>query len=137
MIHRLGPDRGTQAPPTGKIGYPAAYVSLAVLTGVAAVMLVSFDVDLGQDLTADAQSDAQALSSWRTSAALAYTAGTGIGQVFALMAGMLASRWARTREANGVAVAFLAGIGLGLADLVPAFVVRGRLASATWPVLLN
>jgi hypothetical protein len=113
---------GTQALPAGKIGYLAAYVSLAVLTGVVAVMLISFNVDLGQDLAYDATSDAQAVSSWRTSAALAYTSGTGIGQVFALMAGMLARRWARTREVNGVAVAFLTGIGLGLADLVSAFV---------------
>lgn len=114
---------GTQAPPAGKAGYYlAVYVGLVVLTGVAAVMLVSFNVDLGKGLGFDDQSDPQRVATWRGAAALAYTSGAGIGQIFALVAGMPARRWAGTRGVNGVLVAILAGIGLGLVDLASAFV---------------
>lgn len=112
---------GAEIAPAGWARYVAAYAGLAVLTGAVAAALVPVNIKIGQDLSADPQNDAQIVASWRLSAGLACTSATAPGQLAALVAGIPARRWARARKMNGAAVAFLAGAGLGLAVLVPAF----------------
>lgn len=70
----------------------------------------------------DAQTDEQAVTSWRGAAVLASTSGSAIGDLCALSAGILVARWgpaARTRW-SGLLTAVLAGTGLGLVDLATA-----------------
>nr|WP_157383250.1 hypothetical protein [Nonomuraea coxensis] len=107
--------------PWDKLRYVAAYVTLVAVTGSAAVLLVALNLDVGQSMWPDAQPDDQVMAKWRTAAALAYTSGSAVGHVCALVAGLLAAHWARdnTRR-TGLAAAVLAGAGLGLADLAAA-----------------
>jgi hypothetical protein len=100
----------------------AAYTVLIAITGIVAVRLVPFSITMGQDLWHDAQSDKQMVTSWRGSAVFAYTSGSWVGQLCALLAGLLAGRWAKlSTRGTGLGAAMAAGAGLGLTALVPAF----------------
>ncbi|MEV4289280.1 hypothetical protein AB0K40_27545 [Nonomuraea bangladeshensis] len=74
------------------------YAALIAVTGSAAVLLAALNLDVGQSMWPDAQPDDQVVAKWRTAAALAYTSGSAVGHVCALVAGLLAARWARTRR---------------------------------------
>ncbi|TDD00519.1 hypothetical protein E1292_28590 [Nonomuraea deserti] len=105
----------------GKTWYVAAYAALIAVTGSAAVLLVALNIDVGRSMWPDAQPDDQVVAKWRTAAVLAYTSGSAVGHVCALLAGLLAARWARNKTwRTGFVTAVLAGAGLGLADLAVA-----------------
>jgi hypothetical protein len=87
---------------------------------VTAIALVPFNLEFGSDLWTDPQDDRQVLGQWRAMAAFAYTSGGWIGQVFALVSGVLVARWS-AQEARRVGWAVAAGFGLGLTDLVAAW----------------
>ncbi|MEZ7127789.1 hypothetical protein ACBR40_20905 [Nonomuraea sp. AD125B] len=97
------------------------YAALIAVTGGAAVLLAALNLEVGQSMWPDAQPDDQVVAKWRTAAALAYTSGSVAGHVCALVAGLLAARWARDKTWRaGLVTAILAGAGLGLADLAAA-----------------
>lgn len=100
--------------------YLAAYAALAVLTTVVAVMMVPFNIHIGHELANNPSDNAQLAFQWSVSAALGYTSGSAVGWALALVAGMLARRWAAPREMNGAAVALLPGACLGLVGLAAA-----------------
>jgi hypothetical protein len=100
----------------------AIYVGLIGLTGITAVLLVPFNIHTGLGLFFDAQSEPQSVAAWRLSAALAYTSGSEVGPVFALVTGLLIARWKAHRATRiGLLAAVSAGAGLGLVDMVPAW----------------
>lgn len=106
---------------SGKTWYAAAYVALIPVTVGAAVLLVALNLDVGQSKWPDTQPEDQMVAKWRTAAVLAYTSGSAVGHVCALVAGLLAARWARDKPwRTGLVAAVLAGAGLGLADLAAA-----------------
>jgi hypothetical protein len=113
----------------------AMYVGLMTLTGFTAVLLVPFDIHTGLGLFGDAQSEPQSVAAWRLSAALAYTSGSEAGPVCALLAGLLVAPWAAGRAARiGLLAAVSAGAGLGLVDLVTAWL---RAASPVHDLVRN
>src|SRR5262245_27255271 len=95
-------------------------MGLVVATAVTAIVLVPFNLEFGSDLWTDPQDDVQRLGQWRAMAAFASTSGGWIGQVFALVSGVLVARWS-AQEARRVFLAVAAGLGLGLTDLVAAW----------------
>ncbi|MEV0630139.1 hypothetical protein ACI2LC_40795 [Nonomuraea wenchangensis] len=136
--------RVTQTSPTTWRGktrwYVAAYVAMIAVTGSAAVLLAELNLDVGQSMWPDAQPEDQMVAKWRTAAVLAYTSGSAVAHVCALVAGLLAARWARDRTwRTGLVMAVLAGAGLGLADLAAASWKAAPLLRefATSPVLTD
>ncbi|RKS70873.1 hypothetical protein BZB76_5353 [Actinomadura pelletieri DSM 43383] len=91
-----------------------AYGGLLLITGFAAVVLFDFSVDVGLDLVTDPQDDRQRLAAWRGAAVLAYTSGSEVGQVCAVIAGALAVRWLG-RERRWARLVAAVGAGAGLA----------------------
>jgi MFS family permease len=114
-----------------------AALGLALATAVTAIVLVPFNLEFGSDLWTDPQDDTQVLGQWRSMAAFAYTSGGWIGQVFALLSGVLVARWS-AKKARRVGLAVAAGLGLGLTDLVAAWSrAAPELHRATDPVLIH
>jgi hypothetical protein len=70
-----------------------AVLGLVLVTAVTAIVLVPANLEFGGDLWTDPQDDRQVLGQWRAMAAFAYTSGGWIGQIFALMSGVLVARW--------------------------------------------
>jgi hypothetical protein len=104
----------------------AAYAGLVAFVGIAAALLVPRNIHLGQDVWPDAQTDEQSVTSWRGAAVLASTSGSGIGDLCALLTGVLVARWGAPKTRwSGLATAVLAGAGLGLVDLATAFRTAG------------
>jgi hypothetical protein len=99
-----------------------AGVGLVALVGVAAALLVPRNIQIGQDVWSDAQTDEQTVTSWRGAAVLASTSGSAVGDLCALLAGLSVARWRASRTRwSGLLTAVLAGAGLGLVDLATAF----------------
>ncbi|RFS83403.1 hypothetical protein D0T12_20325 [Actinomadura spongiicola] len=95
-----------------------AYGCLLLVTGFSAVLLFEFSVDLGLDFVTDPQDDRQRLAAWRGAAVLAYTSGSEVGQVCAVIAGALAARWlGRERRWSRLVAAVGAGAGLATTGL--------------------
>ncbi|MFF0773827.1 hypothetical protein ACFYUK_33395 [Nonomuraea wenchangensis] len=108
----------TQTP--GKTWYVAAYAALIPVTVGATVLLVALNLDVGQSKWPDAQPEDQMVAKWRTAAVLAYTSGSAVGHVCALVAGLLAAQCA------AMAVVFatlliVAGVGFGVAQVRPVY----------------
>ncbi|ACZ84998.1 hypothetical protein [Streptosporangium roseum] len=98
----------------------AAYAALIAATGSAAVLLVTGNLDAGRSLWPD-PNDFQLVGVWRMAAVLAHTAGSSVGHVCAMLAGLLAAHWTRLEAGRtGVVTALGAGAGLGLVNLVSA-----------------
>ncbi|MGP3933593.1 hypothetical protein [Nonomuraea sp. KM88] len=93
---------------------------LAVSAGVAAALVVP-DLQVGNAMVTDPQWSEQHIAEWRIQAVLAYTSGSAVGHVCALLAGLLVARWSMTdaRQA-GFITALLAGSGLGAIQLAVA-----------------
>jgi hypothetical protein len=103
-----------------------ASAGLVAFVGIAAALLVSRDIHLGQDVWPAAQTDQQSVASWRGAAVLASTSGSAIGDLCALLTGVLVARWgAPETRWSGLVKAVLAGAGLGLADLATAYRTAG------------
>jgi hypothetical protein len=118
-----------------------AVLGLVLVTAVTAIVLVPANLEFGADLWTDPQDDRQVLGQWRAMAAFAYTSGGWIGQIFALMSGVLVARWSTrnarqnthdnrqsthsvrcsAHNARWAGLAVVAGLGLGLTDLVAAW----------------
>jgi hypothetical protein len=110
-------DRAETPPPAfpHRIWHIAGYGLLIGLTVLAAVLLVPFHMEAGHELTNfDPQSPAKVLMWWRGGAVFAYTSGSGVGYVCAVLTGLLAAGWAsgrRTRRAAPAAT-LVAGPGI-------------------------
>lgn len=91
--------------------HTAVLVGLGVLTVGAAPAVTSYDAHLGSTIWDDLTTDDQMLAGWRLGAIFAYTSGSVIGHICALLAGYLATRWWRPRAG------LLAGSGIGVANL--------------------
>ncbi|WP_329428408.1 hypothetical protein OG339_03330 [Streptosporangium sp. NBC_01495] len=105
----------------GKSRHIAIYIFLLAVTAGAAALLVAPNLQLGNALVTDPQSPGQYVEEWRNEAVLAYTSGSAVGHVCALLAGLLVARWStdKTRRA-GLVAALLAGSGLGATELAVA-----------------
>ncbi|TDD71121.1 hypothetical protein [Actinomadura rubrisoli] len=105
-------------------------------TGVAAVTMLSRSIDQGLEVWPDAQMDTQMVAAWRGAAILAYTSGSEVGHVCALLAGLLVARAVPVRAwRTGLAVAVLAGTVLALVNLSLAWwKASPRLAHLSGPV---
>ncbi|MBT2212395.1 hypothetical protein [Actinomadura sp. NEAU-AAG7] len=112
------------------------YVLLVAATAVAAVTMLSRSIEQGLEVWPDAQSETQMVAAWRGAAILAYTSGSEVGHVCALLAGLLVARTAAVRSwPAGPAVAVLAGTVLALVNLSLAWwKASPRLAYLTGPV---
>ncbi|MEO3797201.1 hypothetical protein ABGB14_43965 [Nonomuraea sp. B10E15] len=99
----------------------AIYGVLMAVTAVAAAALVVPNILVGGDTVTDPQWAGQYVAEWRRRAVLAYTSGSAVGHVCALLAGLLVARWSMHRERRaGLVTALLAGSGLGAAELAVA-----------------
>jgi len=92
-------------------------LSLVAATVGAAFALTWYDTELGNTLIADPEVPAQWAASWRMGAIFAFTSGSVVGHVCALLAGYLGTR--RCSPRDGV----LAGAGLGLVNVAASAVV--------------
>ncbi|WP_327089835.1 hypothetical protein OIE66_04235 [Nonomuraea sp. NBC_01738] len=99
----------------------ATYAALIVVSVTASILLAAPGADAGRSLWTDPQSLSQILGSWRMSAAFAYTAGSTVGYVCAIIAGRLAVR---------PLVAYLAGAVLGLVQLAASWVTSSATMAA-------
>lgn len=84
---------------------------LVLATVGAALALTSFDAEVGSGIYADPQQPSQWATCWRLGAVFAYTSGSFIGHICALVAGFLCTRWWSPRD--GV----LVGTGIGVANV--------------------
>jgi len=96
---------------------------LAAITIGAAAALTSVDARIGVRASADPDTEAQFATNWLLGAVFAYTSGSVIGHVCALLAGYLGTRWWGPRD--GV----LAGASIGVVNLatsasLAAFITR-------------
>ncbi|MEV2268489.1 hypothetical protein [Nonomuraea africana] len=89
------------------------YAALIVVSATASILLASHNAYVGRSLWVDPQPLDQILGSWRTAAALAYTSGSTVGYICAIIAGSVAARWRTPRPLT----AYLAGAILGLVQL--------------------
>lgn len=114
----------------------AVYAVLVAGTAVAAVTLLSRSIDQGLEVWPDAQMDTQMVAAWRGAATLAYTSGSEVGHVCALLAGLLVARVVATRAwRTGLVVAVLAGAVLALVNLSSAWwKASPRLTHTIYPV---
>ncbi|WP_242889860.1 hypothetical protein [Actinomadura litoris] len=112
------------------------YALLVAATAVAAVTMLSRSIEQGLEVWPDAQSDTQMVAAWRGAAVLAYTSGSEVGHVCALLAGLLVARTVTVRSWRaGLAGAVLAGAVLALVNLALAWwKASPRLAYLTGPV---
>ncbi|MUN39380.1 hypothetical protein [Actinomadura litoris] len=112
------------------------YALLVAATAVAAVTMLSRSIEQGLEVWPDAQSETQMVAAWRGAAILAYTSGSEVGHVCALLAGLLVARTAAVRSWQaGLAAAVLAGTVLALVNLSLAWwKASPRLAHLTGPV---
>ncbi|MEU4704775.1 hypothetical protein [Nonomuraea dietziae] len=89
------------------------YAALIVVSSIASILLASHNAYVGRSLWADSQTLDQILGSWRAAAALAYTSGSTVGYICAIIAGRLAAHCHTPRPLT----AYLAGAILGLVQL--------------------
>jgi hypothetical protein len=110
--------------------YALAYVSLAAVICVAAVLLLPLTMDLGDDWFYDPQDNTQRLAAWRGAAVSGVTSGSEVGFLCALVAGMLASRIKQWR--TGLVTAIGAGAGLALVNVTVAWFVAAPRLHERW-----
>lgn len=84
---------------------------LAAFTAGAALLLTWFDARLGSSLWTDPESEPQWAASWRLGAVFAYTSGSVVGHICALVAGYLGARWWDPYDG------LLLGLGIGAINL--------------------
>ncbi|MFI0350022.1 hypothetical protein [Actinomadura sp. 9N407] len=97
------------------------YVSLVAVTGAAAVVLLPLSVYLGDDWFYDPQDDTERLAAWRGAAVMGVTAGSEVGYLCALVAGMLAARVRPEPRRAGLLTAVGAGAGLAVVNVTVAW----------------
>ena len=93
------------------LGYMAAFGFLAAVTIGAALSLTWPNAHMGSRIAGDPETSAELAASWRVGAVFAYTSGSLIGHICALIAGYLAAHWSSPRE--GV----LAGFAIGMVNV--------------------
>jgi len=89
----------------------AALGLLAAITIGAAAALTEFDTRLGARIWGDPDRETQFAANWQLGAVFAYTSGSVIGHICALIAGFLGTRWWSPQDG------LFAGAGIGVVNL--------------------